>query len=452
MSKSDNLNDFLKDIANAIREKKGTTDLINPQNFSDEILSIKGGDSSGEEDSNTGDYEVKFIDYDGTVLKVARVNASESVEPPHVPTHDYLTFNEWIGDYTNITEDRIIGARHSSSDGRTHFHHSNGDYVQIHMRNASNTEVTINWGDGISEKVNAYVDGGIDCTHKYTDGKQHWITIYTTSTDMIYYSNSKQGEIINIDSIILGNDVSVLDCYFNYIYSLKSIVYPLTAGPINYLQYCPALTAIFAPSNATTVISAYYCDSLSYVILSSTMKYAPYIDGSNISSIYLPSTITTIGSNAFQNCRSLKSINIPTNVRTISSYAFKSCYSLASVVIKSKKLTQIQSYAFYECYSLASINIPSSVTTIDSYAFALCYSLASINIPSSVTTIGERVFYQCLFLKTITCKATTPPTLGSDAIPSNIETIYVPDSSISAYKSATNWSSFSSKIKGISEE
>ena len=43
MAKNDNLTDFLTDVANAIREKKGTSNLINPQNFSDEIRSIESG-------------------------------------------------------------------------------------------------------------------------------------------------------------------------------------------------------------------------------------------------------------------------------------------------------------------------------------------------------------------------------------------------------------------------
>lgn len=43
MAKTDNLSDFLRDVADAIRTKKGTTDLINPQNFSEEIASIEGG-------------------------------------------------------------------------------------------------------------------------------------------------------------------------------------------------------------------------------------------------------------------------------------------------------------------------------------------------------------------------------------------------------------------------
>ena len=51
----------------------------------------------------------------------------------------------------------------------------------------------------------------------------------------------------------------------------------------------------------------------------------------------------------------------------------------------------------------------------------------------------------------MTVNANTPPTLGSGAIPSTIDAIYVPDESVAAYQAATNWSSFASKIKGISE-
>jgi hypothetical protein len=45
MSKENNLTDFLTDVADAIREKKGTADKINPQNFSDEIKGIKTSSS-----------------------------------------------------------------------------------------------------------------------------------------------------------------------------------------------------------------------------------------------------------------------------------------------------------------------------------------------------------------------------------------------------------------------
>ena len=42
MAKTDNLSDFLTDVANSIRTKTGTTEQINAQDFSNKILSMKG--------------------------------------------------------------------------------------------------------------------------------------------------------------------------------------------------------------------------------------------------------------------------------------------------------------------------------------------------------------------------------------------------------------------------
>lgn len=47
MAKNNNLKDFLTDVADAIREKKGTTELINPQDFASEIASIESGGGNG---------------------------------------------------------------------------------------------------------------------------------------------------------------------------------------------------------------------------------------------------------------------------------------------------------------------------------------------------------------------------------------------------------------------
>ncbi len=49
----------------------------------------------------------------------------------------------------------------------------------------------------------------------------------------------------------------------------------------------------------------------------------------------------------------------------------------------------------------------------------------------------------------MTVNAVTPPKLGSDAIPTTIQTIYVPANSVNAYKSAHKWSSYADKIKAI---
>lgn len=75
MAKNDNLQDFLIDVANAIRNKKGTTALINPQDFSAEIASISGGGVVQEldtSDTTTTTEDVlsgySFYDKDGQLV------------------------------------------------------------------------------------------------------------------------------------------------------------------------------------------------------------------------------------------------------------------------------------------------------------------------------------------------------------------------------------------------
>lgn len=115
-------------------------------------------------------------------------------------------------------------------------------------------------------------------------------------------------------------------------------------------------------------------------------------------------------------------------------------------------VTSIGATAFRNCTGLTSITIPDSVTSIGGYAFSYCSSLSSITISSGVTSIGAGVFRYCTGLISITVEARTPPTLGSWALfEANDCPIYVPAASVSAYKSASGWSDYASRIQAIPE-
>ena len=116
----------------------------------------------------------------------------------------------------------------------------------------------------------------------------------------------------------------------------------------------------------------------------------------SLSKIVIPSSVTSIGSGAFRFCRSLSDIIIPSSVNSIGDNAFRYCSSLSDIVIPSS-VTSIGSDAFSYCRSLSEIVIPSSVTSIGSGAFSYCRSLSDIVIPVSVTSIGNRAFYGCNF-------------------------------------------------------
>ena len=102
-------------------------------------------------------------------------------------------------------------------------------------------------------------------------------------------------------------------------------------------------------------------------------------------------TLTSIGEDAFLNCRSLTSVTIPNSVTSIGKGAFSYCESLTSVTIPNG-VTSIGLGAFYSCSSLTSVTIPNSVTSIGYRAFLDCSSLTSVTIPNSVTSIGSEAF------------------------------------------------------------
>ena len=133
-------------------------------------------------------------------------------------------------------------------------------------------------------------------------------------------------------------------------------------------------------------------------------------------------------------------------IEVIGSYAFYYCDKLTSVSLPSA--TGIGDSAFYSCSKLTSVSLPVA-TSIRSYAFYSCSALTSISLPSA-TSIRSYAFYSCNKLTTmyIGTKSNTVCTLsGTNAIPSSVTDIYVPEALVESYKTATNWSSFADKIK-----
>ncbi len=106
-----------------------------------------------------------------------------------------------------------------------------------------------------------------------------------------------------------------------------------------------------------------------------------------------------IGAHAFSGCRSLTSLTLPSGVTSIGESAFTGCSGLTSLTLPSG-VTSIGEYAFSGCSGLTSLTLPSGVTSIGDYAFSGCRSLTSLTLPSSVTSsLGRWVFDGCYNLK-----------------------------------------------------
>jgi hypothetical protein len=217
---------------------------------------------------------------------------------------------------------------------------------------------------------------------------------------------------------------------------------------------CTKLASIDLPDTLSSIGSyAFYgCTSLASIDLPdglTSIEYMAFFYCTSLASIDLPDSLTSIGERAFSYCTSLASIDLPDSLTSIDEWAFSDCTSLAAIDLPDS-LTSIGEWAFSYCTSLASIDLPDSLTSIGNYAFSWCTSLASIDLPDTLTEIGGQAFDGCTSLKIVLSRNTTPPVLGSYAFyntPSSL-LIYVPDTSVDAYKSA--WG-YSSSIKPLSE-
>ncbi len=144
------------------------------------------------------------------------------------------------------------------------------------------------------------------------------------------------------------------------------------------------------------------CKGITSAIISEGVKsiYGSAFANSGLVSISLPSTLTTIGAWAFEDCTSLKSIEIPEGISMIDTGVFYGCTSLTDVKLPSI-LTLIEDYAFEACTALQSIKLPDGLKTICDSVFAGCTALAEIKLNEGLTEIGQSVFEGCSSLTEI---------------------------------------------------
>lgn len=180
-----------------------------------------------------------------------------------------------------------------------------------------------------------------------------------------------------------------------------------------------------------------------------------FCDQYKLLSVKLPTSVTSVGVNAFANCKGLQTVEVQNKLKTIANYAFGYSNHLKEVKLPADgALNFIGSSAFYECYLLQSISLPASLQTIGNSAFRYsgltsvsfaenislqsigeyafsstylttvklpdngllktigrgafmsCNSLTTINIPEGITTIEDGTFSGCSSLKNISLPST----------------------------------------------
>lgn len=160
---------------------------------------------------------------------------------------------------------------------------------------------------------------------------------------------------------------------------------------------------------------------------------------SNVTSVSFPSTLSSIGGYAFQQCR-LSSAYLPEGI-SLSDHAYRSS-GLTGELVLPKSLKEIPEGCFYG-NSITSVKLSPNTTKIGKEAFAWNKEITEIRLPSTLTSISDNAFSNCTNLKAVYAYMPDIITIGSSTFP-NYQTskLYVPSFLYNFYYYDTNWSQF----------
>ena len=119
----------------------------------------------------------------------------------------------------------------------------------------------------------------------------------------------------------------------------------------------------------------------------------------NIKTVVIPSSINTIGSNAFRECKALCGVSFNYGVSMLRDGCFADCEKLKQINLLDS-IGYIGSGAFTNCISLTELRIPWSLTDIESYVFANT-GITTLSLPPDIIKIHERAFMGCSVLEEV---------------------------------------------------
>lgn len=466
MSKENNLTDFLTDVADAIREKKGTSEKINPQNFSEEIRSIESGSTEVEEK------DINFYDYDGTLLFSYTIpDAQALTELPTPKGHSGLIFDGWNWDHEDVIALNYpmdIGAMYRTDDGKTRLYLKveEDEGVNVNLRFTQNEAngVVVDFGDGTSPNTceelspvipHHYDKGEYVLTFEVSQGanisfepnnyynilgnfgaKSSNILIKVEQGDRTRFSSFAFRSCCKLETLAVHyyKELGWTDT-FRYCLSLRCIVYPkgnrYIYGSSSH-DDCKSLKVVCIAPTITDVNSTFMRCSMKKLRFPDTSVFKGFLGFNGITRFRIPRATTTIPPNAFRDCYNLKCIE---NIDTVD------------------KLDST-GYFLSNCFSMEKIVYPEHWTFIGAHDLYYCSSLKEIILPTHIESIGAYAFNNC--------GCNTMDFSQSDVIPalasinaftkSNPEfRIVVPDALYDEWIAATNWSTYADRIIKASE-
>lgn len=270
--------------------------------------------------------------------------------------------------------------------------------VECNFGDAASSHCQIKWGRSFDITDTVY---GLRFNYSYHAPNYDEVNGSAIEPSQPDPSDPSQGTYGNLTYKIENGEITITGCTSS---SPKNVAIPAEIDGIpvtsigNQAFFMKSISSLTIPSSITSIGDSAFnmCfDLTSVTIPNSVTKIGDGAFANNhLTSVTIPSSVTSLGGSVFFGCKELTNVTIPNSVTSISRGMFAQCSSLTSVNVPNG-VTNIGEEAFSDCHSLTSITIPTSVTSIGEYAFNGCTGLTSMTIPNSVTNIGPRAFSDC---------------------------------------------------------
>ena len=118
----------------------------------------------------------------------------------------------------------------------------------------------------------------------------------------------------------------------------------------------------------------------------------------------LPDSVKTVGASAFYRCEGFTGLKLSAGLTKIEKLSFAFMAGLKTEVVIPEGVTEIGEGAF-ECSYMPSVRLPSTLRKIEKQAFMYAHNLTKITLPDGLETIGDEAFDGCYFKKAIVLPA-----------------------------------------------